>query len=507
MKRSDILLLIAVFVYSFLFYYELPGLNYLIFSVVLTGMLLVKKPQLTRQPAWLFATFGTLLSATFVMLNASTIAIVSNFISLGVLSCLSVCKRSSVFVGLAFSIYSSMSSFVYMTIDAMRRVERIKQEPQKGKGALVKPFLILFPLLITVVFFLMYQESNPTYAEVTKDIKLDFLTGQWVAFTLFGFLLLYGFFYHRNFEPFASQDVLAPNKLNEAYLKPTFWDRFMTILNENFSGIVLLGLLNLVILSVNVVDVMFLYSGMELPEGVSRSASVHQGVDVLIISIILAISIILYYFRGRINFFGNNKAIKVLALMWVVQNMLMIFSTAMRNYDYILAHNLTFKRIGVYVWLLLTLIGLVVTFIKVLDKRSNWFLVRTCGWAFFVVLLASSTINWNRYISNYNIEAAEERNATLDVDYLVNLDYSNIPEMVEMLGTIEGEKADWFERDLYRKIRYFTKDYEGTTWRSWSLEKQHVYQFLQSQKENQEFVAFYERNSGIELYGFFGGRY
>ena len=31
MKRNDFILLIAVFTYSFLFYYELPGINYLLF--------------------------------------------------------------------------------------------------------------------------------------------------------------------------------------------------------------------------------------------------------------------------------------------------------------------------------------------------------------------------------------------------------------------------------------------------------------------------------------------
>src|SRR5690606_9210762 len=68
------------------------------------------------------------------------------------------------------------------------------------------------------------------------------------------------------------------------------------------AGFNLFVLLNLLILSVNITDLVFLWGGAELPEGVSYSQMVHQGVGSLIFSIILAVSVILFVFNGKAKF-------------------------------------------------------------------------------------------------------------------------------------------------------------------------------------------------------------
>lgn len=478
MKRDDLLLILAVLCFSFLFYYELPGVNYLIFTVVLIGLLLIKNHNVIREPRWIAAAVGALISAFFVMKNASTISIIGNLIALGLLSCFSVNRRSSVFVGLAFSIYSIVSSMVYMIVDLVNRIDQIRKDPNKGKATLVKPLLVIIPLLIAVIFFVMYQEGSPAFNELTKEIKLDFLTPDWVVFTLWGFIMMYGFLYHRNFEPVKSFDANTPDRLKVDDVSDSFWDKLMSIVNENFSGLVLLTLLNLLILTVNISDIMFLSGGMELPDDVSRSDSVHQGVASLITSIVFAISIIMYYFRGRMNFYKGNVAIRVLGFIWIIQNVFMVFSTAMRNSDYVLAHGLTEKRIGVYVWLLLTLIGLVITLIKIWKKRSNWFMVRNSGWAFFAVLILSTGVSWGELISDYNIQAHEQRGVPVDAEYLALLDFVVIPDLVELYKDNEELRSNNFGYRLREQIADFKYNWEGTSWRSWNSEGQRVYDYL-----------------------------
>src|SRR5437764_1048287 len=71
---------------------------------------------------------------------------------------------------------------------------------------------------------------------------------------------------------------------------------------ENLSGIVLFSLLNILILFLNGIDFYSILSSNGLPEGMTHSELVHQGVELLIVSILIAISIILFYFRGALNF-------------------------------------------------------------------------------------------------------------------------------------------------------------------------------------------------------------
>lgn len=71
-------------------------------------------------------------------------------------------------------------------------------------------------------------------------------------------------------------------------------------------------MLNLMLLFINVLDVIYLYVSDSLPEGITHTQFVHNGVGMLILSIILGISIILYVFRNALHFDKDNRIIKAL---------------------------------------------------------------------------------------------------------------------------------------------------------------------------------------------------
>ena len=75
-------------------------------------------------------------------------------------------------------------------------------------------------------------------------------------------------------------------------------------------------------------------------------------------------------------------------MLWVVQNFILGISVFLRNYHYISFHGLAYKRIGVIVFLVLVLIGLVTLFVKLRERKSFFYLVRVNGWAAFAVLAA-----------------------------------------------------------------------------------------------------------------------
>ena len=177
---------------------------------------------------------------------------------------------------------------------------------------------------------------------------------------------------------------------------------------------------------------------------------------------------------------------RLLAIIWLVQNVIMLGSTAFRNAIYIDEYSLTYSRIGVYVWLILTGFGLMTTIIKVHAKRSTWFLIRTNGWAFFAVILLLGTVNWDLFIARYNTRNSEE----IDVEYLSALNDNALPVMHEVQQTQQDESGfildsdhlyrlfDITWRDLDNRTARFKTRYEEASWKSWNYDDWVTYNSL-----------------------------
>lgn len=497
MKKNDWILLASVAVYSLLFYAQSYGINYLLFTGFLIAMLYLKDKQVIKSTGWIAAALGSIASALSVFLYGNYLSFLANIISLSILSALSFSATTSVLLGLLFSWYSYASAIVFMCIDYL---ERKKKKLETTNPISVKFILFLIPFIIVLVFFFLYKSSNPLFNDFTKNINLDFISWSWIRFTFLGFLILFGFFYHRVIAVFKNADELASNDLTiEKSVYKSWLGSSFTQAHENLSGIILFSLLNVLLLTVNVLDVVYMWLDGGLPKGMNYTDFVHNGTEALITSIIFAILIILFYFRGWLNYFENNKAIKLLAYLWIAQNIFMVLSTAYRNNLYIEDYFLTYKRIGVYVYLLLCVIGLVTTFIKIKDIKSNWFLFRINSWLFYSVLVISTFFRWDSIITKYNIKSAEEKRRPIDKNYLVDLSYINLPQLIMMSDSLQNKRMieedenndgssgssfsfkrkyynsyneeENFKPRLHLKLYNFFKEHDKLQWQSYCIMK------------------------------------
>jgi hypothetical protein len=238
----------------------------------------------------------------------------------------------------------------------------------------------------------------------------------------------------------------------------------------------------------NIGDIQTLYFNGGLPKNVTHSDFVHSGVGIIILSIIIATSLMMYLFRSEFTSTKNNKALMAFAYLWIIQNVLMLSSTAFRNQIYIHDFNFTYKRIGVYVWLVLAAFGLCVLFYKIYKKQSNWYLIRTNVALWFSVLVVSSTLNWDKLITNYNIQ--NKPLAQVDFYYLFSLSDANLPELLAVTKRKDFNLADsrlknytgdlesryhkeTFVQQLRDKVYHFISDYNND-WRSFDLRDQEI---------------------------------
>lgn len=500
MKKNDWILIASVAAYSYLFYQQNLGINFLVFTISVIVLLFFRNVKVYQSKSWIVAAIGSLLSAFCIAYYGNGLSFIANIISLCVLSAFSIDPKTSILTSFFFSLYSIGASYIFMILDTIERGQK-KKITTESKPISVKLMLYIVPLLIAIIFFFMYKASNPLFDNLTKKINIDFISAGWIFFTLGGFCLMYGFFYHKSIQVIANKDQLASNSLSiESIEGNSFFTNFLSMDNEKLSGIILLLLLNTLLLTVNILDINFLWFDGTLPKDLSYSAFVHQGTGALITSIIIAILIILYYFRGGLNFYKGNRSLKLLAGLWIMQNAFMIISTAYRNNLYINEYSLTYKRIGVYIWLLLVLIGLMTTFVKILKAKSNWYLFRTNGWLFYCVLLFSCFINWDVIVTNFNINRAEQKHKPLDASYLVSLSERNIPQLLTLNDSIKNQVSNSDSYDTrsdnynYVEINYkpalnyklyrFLDEMDKMEWQSICFEKTRVHSELSLMKQS-----------------------
>lgn len=495
MKKNDAFLIVSTLMYSFLFYQESAGINFLIFNIIFIAGLNViyLKSMLIRNI--IIAEIGALISAFSILMYGNELSVFANIVSLSLISGLTINQNSSVIIGIINSLFSYGSSIVFMFIDLVKR--RKSNKSSINNRAI---WSIVIPIFITIVFFFIYQGANPVFYEYTKDINLDFISFAWVLFSLSGLLIMYGVLYMKNIAGINSWEKKLENNLySENYTDKQngIFGLKINIKTEQFSGILLLTMLNILILTMNIFDLNFFATG-SIPAGITYSDFLHQGIGLLILSIIIAISIILFYFRGALNF-EKSKLLKVLALLWIAQNVIMILSNIYRNNLYIEEYTITYKRIGVYIYLLLAIAGLITTIVKLIKNKSNWFLFGSNSWIAYFVLIISSLINWDYQIANYNINNSKNT----DIDYLLVLSYRALPELINYKTDDEiwnsSHQPNYINSFTYRneylykqrsqvldiKLYNFLKDYNNQSWKSFCINDKKIYKHIKLADQNQ----------------------
>ncbi len=475
MKTTDKLILISGLAYGILFYQQDFGANFLIYSIIqLIGIFLISEKEKRNQNWWLsFA--GVALAATGVFLNGSFLAVFANIVSLFILASLTVESRSSVVVSIIQSIYSLFTGMAFIIIGIADKVMNKSGIKSKSRG-FKNSIIFLVSSVVAIVFFALYRNANPAFKEFTNQIDLSFISMGWIGFTLLGYYFVYQMYKHNRIEQLTEYDVNAADSISPSS-KPTKMEGMMSVDSEVRWAKTLLIMLNSLLVLVLVVDTSYFSGLYKLSSEVSHSAAVHQGIDALIFSIVLAVAIILFFFKGRLNFISNNNTVKYLALAWVVQNVVLVLFTGLKNVEYVQEYFLTYKRIGVFVYLLCCIVGLVYTFLKIYDVKSNWFLVRRVGWSLYALSIFTPLVNWDAFIINYNFSAAHSEPTHLDMNYMLSLPRVNYPLIKNHLKTYNGE-IDQLVLTKLDDITQNKKYFDVSDWRSFNMRKYYAFKTI-----------------------------
>jgi len=446
MKTYHLILLTTV-LFVVLFYGETLAINLGILGVVYAVFTSFTAPKKNKTQTFyiLFAT-SILSSLAFAWYRdfPSLLAVVASLLLLGFKS--KTRKLKSLFIIPVF--ITNFFMFICRFFSFEKWLPKFNTS-----GMLQKTIAIIFiPAVFIIVFFCIYTYGSNHFATLFENIEFDFNFLDFFGLAILGFFIAFNF-WNFSVERFIyKQNHYLGNTFSAQQRSQKASFSFMTFDLERTSGIITFLVLNVMLLFF-----IFTYNYeqfYEIPKTPSQlSDETHERVIAVIFSIVMAIAVIMFYFKGAFNFDTNAGILKTLAKIWVILNAVLIFSAIAKNTEYVQELGLTYKRLGVYAFLILSIIGLVITFMKIQKQKTNAFLFNQMMWYFYGMILVCSYFNWGGMATQYNIQ-----NHKGNFEFLHSLHYNDeilenaFPKEMKTkinYDRVESDKATFLSRILY----------------------------------------------------------
>ncbi|ADV47878.1 hypothetical protein Celal_0539 [Cellulophaga algicola DSM 14237] len=445
----------ASLVFSVLLYSKTMGINLVILSLVIISLVLLEHKS---QKETIKYALTYLFTALMVFLDPTNFKIFVHAMAFLIYMGKSIAPKNSLYL----SWFIGLTNMVLASIHQLNSY--LTKEDHKNTAVSSKTKTILKALGIAlgliILFSLLYQKSNPVFSGLISAINFDFLSFPWLLFTVFGY-----FIFLHILKPYYPETLITLDHAQGNTLKkstPNFsLEQNKKLADEYTLGSIIFIALNSLLFIFLITDFIYLID-TDTSTNSEYSKSVHQGVYALLLSIICAIAIILYFFRGDLNFYTKSKNIKILCYIWIAMNLILVLFTGYKNYTYVATLGLTYKRIGVFVYLLFILAGLCTTYLKVSKTKSFIYLIRSNVAVIFAVLFVSAIIPWDKSITYYNLNTIEN----VDIQYLIDLGNTN---SIQLKKYSEKKKATAFEASITTKYSRFIHQEKEKSWQEYSI--------------------------------------
>lgn len=406
-------ILLATVLFIVLFYDENIGLNLGILGIVYSLILLISTPKFLKTKTFYIVFVLSVLASIAFAWYGDFVSFAATFMSVALLSFKSKSKElKSVFVIPVFAL--TFFSFIYRVFLFDKWFPKTKTEGSTQKVLAV----FVIPAILLAAFFGIYSMGSDHFANF---LNFNWNIDVWLLFVMIclGFFFAFNFFNPWIPDFIHSQNYFLKNDFfqEDKTTKPTY--SFMDLDAERMSGVVSFAVLNiLLIFFIITFNYEQFYENIKSP--VQLSQETHERVNAVIISIVMAIVVIMFYFRSTFNFDEKAKSLKILSKIWIVLNAVLVLSAMAKNAEYFMNYGATYKRFGVFAFLLLALIGLAFTFYKIQKQKTNAFLINHMVWYFYGTVLAASFFNWGGIATEYNI-----KNNKGDLKFLQTLNYND----------------------------------------------------------------------------------
>jgi Domain of unknown function (DUF4173) len=496
------LMLIGAITFNALFWDAQIGINLLLFSLFLVGCIFLIHRNTKKSISFYMTLAGVLITGLFVTYHNSTMSkfthILSFVLMIGFLNQL-------VLKSILFAFYTSLLNYIKIPTIIKNEFSSSEIKPTKLKAMARTLKLAVIPLAILFVFIIIFQFANPVFSKLTNNALdnignffeyfFEQISFARLLFFLFGSSIVAWVIFKGNFNYYANKELLMSdiiirlrrpktniqnrNKVNPNTIPtPT---NTLGLKNEYRSALILLVMVNLLLLIINIIDINWIWFNFEYNPNDDLSSFVHEGTYLLILSTLLSIGILLFYFRGNQNFYHNRPTLVKLSNIWIIQNVILVISVALRNYHYIHYYGLAYKRIGVIIFLIITVAGLFTLYQKIRNKKSINFFIRINSWTVYASFIFMSCVNWDGIIAKNNIEHPLRQN--MDIEFLMSLSDKTL-SIIGQNPSILSSPQHWqndrnnFQKQFDQRKASFLNRMSEAKWYSWNYMDYKTYNYF-----------------------------
>jgi len=215
-------------------------------------------------------------------------------------------------------------------------------------------------------------------------------------------------------------------------------------------------------------DLVYLWGGVALPDGLTYAEYAHRGAYPLIATALLTAGFVLIAMRpgGPAE---QSRLIRPMVLAWTGQNILLVISSILRLDLYVAAYSLTYLRLAAFIWMGLVATGLLLMLIQIIMRQPVSWLVTANAAILALVLYGCCFISAPQLIASYNVEHSREAGGPgpkLDLRYLASLGSQALPVLeahmkeIPALWPIALDFRICQDRDRFPRLE---------NWRAWGF--------------------------------------
>jgi Domain of unknown function (DUF4173) len=337
------------------------------------------------------------------------------------------------------------------------RVRRIRHRTKRLSIGQYLPALVL-PLLGGTVFLTLFALANPLISNALGQISLPGLGMIDVARVLFWGItgiIVWG--------------SLRPRRLR-LQIRALQSGPATTVVGVSVASVMLsLLLFNALFALQNGLDLIYLWSGAGLPDGLTLAEYAHRGAYPLIATALLAGLFVLVTTQPG-SPMAANRGIRMLVSFWVIQNVFLVASSMLRTFDYIQVYSLTVLRISALLWMGLVALGLVLIVLRMLSGKSAGWLVNANAAAALILLGGCSVTDLASVAADWNVAHAREVGGKA---VGIDLCYLNQTQGSALLPLALLESQPGLEPGFRGRVSRIRQSVEGQVraqqgdWRSW----------------------------------------
>ncbi len=353
------------------------------------------------------------------------------------------------------------------------------RRPQSLVGSLARSLVVWFmPIAFGLVFAWLFVGANPLLASWVSAIDLrawaralaDRLDAPRIAFWLIVLLVIWPVIFVREYRRRAARAAKPA-----AVAEPSGSLAQMQVIG---TAAILRSLIvfNAIFAVQAVLDGLYLWGGLALPQGMSYAEYAHRGAYPLIATALLAAAFVVVALRPGSES-ERTPLIRALVYVWIAQNVWLVISSILRLDLYVAAYSLTYWRVAAFVWMVLVAVGLILILARIaLGRSSRWLIGANLG-SLTLVLYACAFPNFARIIADYNVAHSAEMGGggpALDRHYLQSLGLHAIPaaDAFGARNVSDGDAWNRFSSQLplpsWREEAAAALRSEMRDWRAWS---------------------------------------